>query len=120
MSSGLSLSNAIILCVALIAYVLTHTYTHTHCSADIPMLVAGDFNSTPGSPAHMLLNTCHFIEALLLTTAPSYKTSLSRQLCAHAVGRGLGVSLEAQMSAVAHGSVSQSMRWLRGSGCQQV
>ncbi|KAF5836569.1 phosphatase family [Dunaliella salina] len=24
-------------------------------SADIPMLVAGDFNSTPGSPAHMLL-----------------------------------------------------------------
>jgi endonuclease/exonuclease/phosphatase family metal-dependent hydrolase len=25
------------------------------CSADIPMLVAGDFNSVPGSAAHSLL-----------------------------------------------------------------
>ena len=25
------------------------------CSADIPMLVAGDFNSIPGSAAHSLL-----------------------------------------------------------------
>jgi hypothetical protein len=29
--------------------------SHLSCSADIPMLVAGDFNSIPGSPAHCLL-----------------------------------------------------------------
>jgi CCR4-NOT transcription complex subunit 6 len=35
-------------------------------SADIPMIVAGDFNSVPGSPAHALLTkvrACSHIES---------------------------------------------------------
>lgn len=35
-------------------------------SADIPMLVAGDFNSTPGSPAHCLLVKGRIDPALLV------------------------------------------------------
>lgn len=50
-------------CHASLAQVLWHAQVHTllkglekiALSADIPMLVAGDFNSMPGSAAHALL-----------------------------------------------------------------
>lgn len=44
-------------------------YLLLSCSADIPMLVAGDFNSIPGSAAHSLLVKGRVEPSQLVSTA---------------------------------------------------
>ena len=58
-------------------------------SADIPMLVAGDFNSTPGSAAHALLvkrsvPSSHPVRNLLPFPATQTWASTARMSCGSA------------------------------------
>jgi endonuclease/exonuclease/phosphatase family metal-dependent hydrolase len=59
------------------------------CSADIPMLVAGDFNSIPGSAAHSLLVKGRVEPSQLVSTAlrAAVAARLPHASCAVPLGR---------------------------------
>ena len=93
-------------------------------SADIPMLVAGDFNSVPGSAAHSLLvnrvvesshPVCHLLQSCCLSQCSlMYKTTASYNLFCpgHEHGPDIAANVQARMS-----TLEQEHIWFPMSTC---